>query len=295
MGFLHHQGEVERSIASGEIEFRISRPDGSIRWIAHVCHPALDAQGILLGRRGSNRDITEQKQGEEALRISERGLRALSAQLMMAQETERRRISRELHDDLGGTLAVLKLRSSRMNRYLTGEPVEIQDEFRENLRTIDQLIDDVRRISRDLSPSIIEDLGLTSALKRLMNDFVRDYRIPLACDLTELDGGIPLPAQVMIYRIFQEILTNIGKHAQAGNVTIRVGVESGELVSVVEDDGKGFDHKLVEAKVPAERGMGLTTMKERARLLGGSLELKSEIGHGTRIALRIPIDRRDPR
>ena len=289
--FLSHRTEMEEEMTAGEIEFRILRPDGSVRWLAHACQPVFDEHGRVLGRRGSNRDITERKSAEDLLRDSERRLRYLSDQILTAQESERRRISRELHDELGGALAVLKLRTSFIEKNLEESQAELREESRLNLKYIDELIENARRLSRDLSPSILEDIGLTSALRWLIDNFVNNYKIKVAPDIVNVDHLFPKESHIMIYRVFQEALTNIGKHAQASHVTVKVQLEEDRACFFVEDDGRGFDVKSAGAREVPERGLGLATMEERARMLGGSLDVWSEAGKGTRIALCIPISK----
>jgi PAS domain S-box-containing protein len=287
--FNRHQIEVEEKHSPGETEFRILRPDGSIRWIAHACQPIYDEQGRFLGRRGSNRDITERKQAEQDLRESERQLRLLSSQILSAQETERRRISRELHDELGGGLAALKLRLSFIERKLQKEQAELREECRQNLEYIDQLIHNTDRLSRDLSPSILEDFGFTPALRRLIDSIVKNYNIKAEYDIADVNHLFPKDEQFAVYRILQEALTNVGKHAQAKNVSLRVWQDDHRICFSVEDDGKGFDVKQVAMTEASERGLGLAIMDERSRMLGGSLDLWSEEGKGTRITLNIPV------
>ena len=287
-GFVFHQDTLETGPASSEIEFRIVRPDGSFRWLSHACLPALDENGRPGGRRGSNRDITEQKRDAESLRESENRLRRLSSQIMTAQEAERRRISRELHDDLGGALAVLKLRTSFIEKNLQTDQAGLREESRQIMEHIDQVIDDVARISRDLSPSILEDLGLAPALRRLIENFAKAHQIEVASELAGLDAPLSKNAQFLLYRILQEALTNIGKHSQAKNASIVIRQENGRLLVSVDDDGRGFDAGANDTKRAAEKGMGLATMKERARMLGGTFDISGRAGLGTRITLVIP-------
>jgi PAS domain S-box-containing protein len=287
--FVEHKTEVEEKHSQGEVEFRILRPDGSIRWIDHGCQPVFDEQGRFFGRRGSNRDITEHKWAEEALRESEKQLRHLSSQLLTSQETERRRISRELHDELGGALALLKLRCSSIEKNLQKDETGVREQCKQNVQYIDQIIENVGRLSRDLSPSILEDLGLSAALRRLIDNFVKNYNVKVACDNLDVDHLFRKDSQIVIYRIFQETLTNIGKHAQARNVSVKFKENADRIFFLIEDDGKGFDVKHAAMKEGSERGLGLATMDERARMLGGSFDLWSEEGKGTRITLGIPI------
>jgi len=289
LSFIDHQTEVEGGMTAGEIEFRILRPDGSVRWLAHACQPVSDEQGNSLGRRGSNRDITERKRVEESLRESEQKLRRLSSQILTAQETERRRIARELHDEMGGALAVLKLRTSQVERNLPDNRTDLKEELRRNLTHIDDIIENARRLSRDLSPSILEDIGLTPALRWLVDNFVKNYRIQVAFDIVNIDHRFPKDSQIMIYRVFQEALANVGKHAQAANVSAKVQLEADTVSFIIEDDGRGFDLKSARAREDPEKGLGLATMDERARMLHGSLEIKSGVGKGTRVTLIVPL------
>lgn len=286
--FIGHQNEVEATCTSGEVEFRIVRPDGSVRWLAHACQPVVGENGRLSGRRGSNRDITERKAVEEALRESEAELRRLSARIMAAQEAERKRISRELHDDLGGALAVLKLRTSFIEKNLRADQSALREECGQVLEVIDQVIDSLARLSRDLSPAILEDLGLVAALRRLVDNFAKASKLSVVSAIADLGPLPPKYSQIMIYRFFQEALTNIGKHAQARSVLVKAVRESGRILFSIEDDGRGFDARSAATRRASEKGLGLTTMKERARILGGTLIIRSEAGQGTRITLSIP-------
>jgi PAS domain S-box-containing protein len=287
--FFSHIINIEQKDFSGEIEFRIVRPDGSIRWIAHACQPAYDENGQFVGRRGSNRDITDRKKAEQALLESERQLRHLSAQLLAAQETERRRISRELHDQLGGDLSLLKLRCSVMEKKL-GNETPLHKECKENLQYIDHIIENVRRLSRDLSPSIIEDLSFTRAIQWLINNFVKHYDIAVKPDIRdEIDPLLSKNDKIMVYRIFQEALTNIRKHAQATMVKIKARKKKEGLFFVIEDNGKGFNMEPDSLKNGFDKGLGLATMDERSRILNGSLKLWSKEGKGTRVSLNIPL------
>lgn len=289
LSFIRHLDEEEERRTGGEIEFRILRPDGSERWLAHVCQPVFDELGHFLGRRGSNRDITDRKRAEESLRRSEQELRHLSSQILTAQETERRRIARELHDEMGGALAVLKLRTSFIEKNLLEGQTELRQECRRNSEYIDEIIENARRLSRDLSPSILEDIGLTPALGWLVDNFIKNFRIQVASDIVNVDHLFSSGSQIMIYRVFQEALTNIGKHARAGRVSVRISHDTDSVSFSIEDDGRGFDLESARVKGDPNRGLGLATMEERARMLGGSLEIRSECGKGTRVTLLVPL------
>ena len=156
-------------------------------------------------------DITLRRRAEEALRESEQRLRFLTSQLLSAQERERKRISMELHDELGQSLAVLKLQIRAIERGLGDDQQDLKAECLELLRYLDGVIDDIRRLSRDLSPAILEDLGLQSALQYLINGVSKHYAVSHAFEVEDLDHLFPADAQIIIYRIFQECLTNISR------------------------------------------------------------------------------------
>lgn len=237
--------------------------------------------------------IRQRRSAEGALAESDKQLRILCSHLLMAQETERKRISLELHDDLGQALMFLKLRLKFVKDRLADEQTELKEECRESLEYISQVINNVRRLSRDLSPSILEDLGLTAALKGLMEDFDKyspgvktSFTMPdnIDCFFSKVD-------QMLIYRIFQEALTNISKHSQARRLNVSIlldGDDKAALQFKIEDDGGGFEVQKVLDKASG-RGFGIATMKQRVRTLGGSFSMDSRPGEGTRLTLNIPM------
>jgi len=156
-------------------------------------------------------EIEERKKIEETLRESEKQLRYLSSRLLTAQETERRRISRELHDELGGALAVLKLRLSSTGKNLREDQLTLQEDLGKNLKYIDEIIESAGRLSRDLSPIIVQDLGLSAGLRWLIDNFAKNYNTKVTCDIMDIDHLFLHEPQIHIYRILQEALTNIGK------------------------------------------------------------------------------------
>jgi PAS domain S-box-containing protein len=199
------------------------------------------------------RDVTRHKQAEDKLRESEQQLRKLSSRLLTAQEDERSRIARELHDELGGVLAVLKLRTSSIEKNLQPDQTAVEEQCTQILHNIDQTIEDVHRLSRNLSPSILQNIGLTPALRWLIDNFVSHYGVTADADLENVDQLLPHNDQIMIYRTFQEALTNIGKHARAGNVAVTVKNGQDEIAFLVADDGLGFDVEALNSKTALEK------------------------------------------
>ena len=267
----------------------IPQEDGIHNWlVTKFPIPDQDGRPALIGAVGI--DITLRRRAEEALRESEQRLRFLTSQLLSAQERERKRISMELHDELGQSLAVLKLQIRAIERGLGDDQQDLKEGCLELLLYLDGVIDDVRRLSRDLSPSILEDLGLQSALKYLINEVSKHYTVSQAFEVEDLDQLFPAEAQIIIYRIFQECLTNISKHAGATEVSVAVKEHDGLISLMIEDNGAGFDPALVLARRAAGRGLGLAALDERARMLGGTLEIRSQPGAGTRMTCIIPVD-----
>lgn len=226
---------------------------------------------------------------EQALTESEKRLRFLSTRLIEVQEQERRRISKGLHDELGQTLALLKHRLRGIQRQLPEKQDRLREECHSVNRYLDQIIENVRRLSKDLSPSILEDLGLSAALAWMIENFGTQYSIRTSVELANIDPLFSINTRTNLYRIFQEALTNIGKHARATHVSFCVKEEKKILLFIMNDDGKGFDVNEAMAKNAAERGMGLTAINERAHMMGAELEITSRKGKGTAITLKIPV------
>jgi len=233
------------------------------------------------------RDITERKRTEEALKKSEKNLRYLASQLLRAQEDERKRLSRELHDELGHALLALKLQIESVQEQLLPQQVTLKNEVNKILGFVNATIEEVRRLYLDLSPGDLEDLGLTTALHSLVDDFAHlQKHINWTIKLDYIDGLFALSTQTAIYRIVQETLTNIGKHAKPKHVFLGIKREKQGVSFTIEDDGIGFERNKV---VTEKTTLGLLAMEERVKILGGAFELWSQENRGTRISFTIPI------
>jgi len=231
-------------------------------------------------------DITERKRTEEVLKESEKNLRLLSGQLLNAHESERKRLSRGLHDELGHSLLALKLQIELVQDQLLPQQDSLKSEVRKILGSVNATIEEVRRLYYALSPGDLEDLGLTASLRCLLEDFAElQKHIKWTINWDNLDGLFPLSTQTAIYRVVQEALTNIGKHADPKQVSLKITRDKREVDITIEDDGVGFDQN----KVSEKKTLGLLAMEERVKILGGSFELWSQPNRGTRITFRIPI------
>ncbi len=218
------------------------------------------------------------------MRQSEEQLHLLSAQLLTVQEKETQRVSRELHEDLGQSLIVLKLRLRLLENVINQDQSAAQHELRGASEQIDNMVRHIRRMWRDLSPAILEDLGFTAAARRVVADHAGNSGLNTTVTIDDdVDLFLKGAEGILTYRILQEALENVQNHAEATHLSVSVKESESELSLVVEDDGKGFDSNREE-----DRGLGLATMCERARMLDSSLDLWSEPGTGTRITLKIP-------
>lgn len=218
------------------------------------------------------------------LERSQEMLRGLSARLVSLQEEERAHIARELHDELGQLLVALKL---ELNRATAGDDAvhaELRAQIGRAMMVLDETIHTVRNLSRELRPTVLDDLGLAAALDSQVREFRE--RTGIDCELT-LDGDeleIEGERAVAVFRIIQEAMTNVAQHAEASTVAIRIDREAERLVLTVEDDGRGIS----ETERDDPHSIGLIGMRERARNWGGEVEISGTPGKGTRIRVRIP-------
>lgn len=288
-----YQQRLGKVLAGEEIldtvEYKIRGKGGKELWV-HLNTRLVRERGKTRRVAAVAHDITELKRAEEALRRSEKRLRSLSSQLIKAQEKERTRLSKELHDELGQGLALLKHRMRSIQGKLQEGQSALQRECDETNRYIDSIIENVRRLSRDLSPTILEDLGLAAALRWLVEHFAKQYALETSFNIENIDSQFSREAQTNLYRISQEALNNIAKHAEATRVSFTMNKNEDRLFLVVEDDGKGFDLTEIKARHSLEKGLGLDAMEERAHMLGASLRISSRVGKGTKVTLRIPAE-----
>ena len=234
-------------------------------------------------------DITARDRVEKQLQESELKLKKLSSQLLVVQEMERQHLSLQLRDELGQALGALKIQIRMVAEKLTPEQAEQKSVSDEALHNINDLIGELRRLSRSLSPAILTDLGFTAALKYLVNEFTRDHDIKCVDKIEELNELVVSPEQkITYYRILQEALSNAGQHAEASKVTVTVKSRGDVILFKVEDNGRGFNVDEVMKLEPARR-FGLAAMEERVEILGGCLKIWSKVGKGTTVSFSAPV------
>jgi PAS domain S-box-containing protein len=237
----------------------------------------------------------ERRQAEEASRESERilrqnenDLRKLAGKLIYAQEEERSRLARELHDDLAQRLAVFAIDVGRLQQQLVDPPVPVQEELCEMKKDIVKISQDVHNLSRQLHPSILDDLGLIKAVESECNNFSRREGIEIVFNHEKIPTVIPKDISLSLYRIIQEALSNISKHACADHISVSLKHIGHDVFLSVQDDGIGFD----SAEVKEKPGLGFSSMRERASLMHGEFSISSHPERGTVIAVRVPLARK---
>jgi len=281
---LRQAGEVR----GFEAQFR--RSDGKAIWAEVNVRAIRDARKRVQSCEGSLEDITARKRSEKQLKDSREQLRALAAYLQSVREEERTRIAREVHDELGQALTGLKMDIAWMEKkIIEASHKEDVGQFEEKLRElpgrVDAIIGAVRRIATDLRPPVLDDLGLVAAIEWQMQEFER--RTGIKCEFHCKARYLELDSEraTAVFRIFQETLTNIVRHADATNVTIQLEEFGGRLNLEVRDNGRG----LTGGEVSNTRSLGLLGMRERATMLDGEVNIIGRRGKGTTVGVRIPL------
>lgn len=265
------------------IEYRHKMPDGNYKWLECsfnnlLSEPFLNA--IVLNYR----DITDRLTAQEKIRETTEQLRMLTAHLQHIREEERKRIGREIHDELGQQLTAIKMDVAWLDKKMS----EDQTVFKSKLKNIIELLDgsnqSIRRILSELRPSLLDDNGLPEALEWLGIQFTSNTAIPLHFTTSERTFRSSAAVITCIFRVYQEALTNITRYAQATKVVSSLHIVDGIICVQIEDNGKGF----TPGSVQTHKSFGLLGMKERVLSLGGTFELYSSAGNGTKIAIKLP-------
>lgn len=262
---------------------RIVSNGGDVKWINLRSSPRRVETGQLLWE-GVVFNITQSKRSEHELRNSRAQLAELSSHLQVAKEEERERIARDIHDELGGNLVAIKFDVALLAGKLDTDPLQL----RRRVRSIEKLVDDAiataGRVARELRPGILKDFGLAAAVECQAEDFTQ--RTGIACKVlcADDDATAEEAASTALFRIFQEALTNISKHAHASKVEVRLVQEDGDILLEIFDDGRG----LAPEALTKPRSYGLRGIRERLNALQGSLDISSSPQGGTRLTVRVP-------
>lgn len=261
-----------------DTEFRLRRRDGGYRWLLSIGVPRWDADGSFSGYIGSCVDVTERKAAEEALSN-------LGGRLIEAQEEERRRVARELHDHIGQRLAVLMWDLQRLAKELPSDaPGRLRQQMEISLRSLSDVSSEVHALSHQLHSSKLELMGLVSAVRSFCQEFSEQHDVEVDFTHGEIPREIAPSASLCIYRVLQEALQNALKYSGVRRFEVRLDAERGEIGLTVRDRGAGFDVRAATR----QPGIGLVSMQERVGLAKGRITVKSAPTRGTEIKAWVP-------
>ena len=280
------------------LEYRLRHANGEYRWFLATGVPKYGPDGSFTGYVGCDIDITERKNAEDRIRASQTALAAsheeiqhLAGRLIAAQEVERARIARDLHDDVSQRLAGVSIAFSGLKQRL-GE-YHVSEELRQELVDLQQqtlhLARNVRQLSHDLHPAVLQHLGLVKGLTSYCGELGRAHGVAVTCTPEGEFGAISSDAALCVYRITQEALRNVVAHAGATRADVTLVQAGSQARITIADDGRGFD---VAHRAERDPGLGLVSMSERARVLGGTVSIVSGPNQGTRVQATIPMSAR---
>jgi len=234
-----------------------------------------------------NSDITERKRGEESLVLQKEQLRALAERLQWVREEDRKRVARDLHDQIGQILTAIKMDMTWMIRHLPESEGPVLARLTESIQLINDGVTSVRAICSGLRPGVLDDLGLAAAIEWQASEFAARNGVRCQVSVPPVDLHMDGDRATAAFRIFQECLTNVIRHAQAKSVSISLCEEDENILLVVEDDGIGFCESDLSNSLGS---LGLLGMKERAQFCGGNVQISSSPGNGTTVTIRVPVD-----
>jgi signal transduction histidine kinase len=279
-----------RSLVGEAVSFEL-KWDHSI-WETHT-EPLRDESGGIIGCLAIGIDVTARKAAEAELEKSYDNLRALAARVQAVREEESANIAREIHDEVGQSLVGLKFDLSFLNRRLSksADPVErakLEERIAEMSKAIDTTLAGMKSLATQLRPQVLDDLGLIGAIEWFTQQFER--RAEIRCEINQYGPEILSPdldrdRSTAVFRIYQEILLNVRRHAKATRVWIDLRGETGCFILEVRDNGKGIPRDRLKKL----EGLGILGMRERALVFGGTVSIDSEPGRGTRVEVRIPL------
>jgi PAS domain S-box-containing protein len=263
---------------SFQMQYRLRRHDGEYRWVFDTGVPRFDEEGFFAGYIGSCIDVTERKVAEEALADLER-------RVLSAQEEERSRIARELHDDINQRIAILGWELRSLGQASSDGEGEPRISIESVIERLGQIGADIQTISRRLHSSHLEYLGLGTAAEVLCKDLREQQQVEIDFTCEGIPRDLPKDISLCLYRILQEALQNALKHSGARHLRVELVGNAGEVRLTVSDEGVGFDRRRTDRR----QGLGLISMRERMRLVHGEFAVESEPGRGTTIRCRVPL------
>jgi PAS domain S-box-containing protein len=261
-----------------QMEHRLRRHDGEYRWVVTAGVPRHNVDGSFVGYIGTAVDITERKLAEEALST-------VSQRLIEAHEEESSRIARELHDDINQRLAVVSLRLGYLKQSRPSSADDFEQEIGEISRQIVDLVSDIQSLSHDLHPAKVKLLGLEAAAAGFCEELSKRHGATIDVHFENIPTALPLEISLCLYRVLQEALQNVVKHSMSAHAHVSLNGHANTINLTVKDSGAGFDpHEALRGP-----GLGLTSMKERLKVIGGQFSIHSQRGHGTVLQAVAPL------
>jgi len=260
------------------IEYRLRRHDGQYRWVDDCGVPRFAGDGSFQGYIGSAIDITDRK-------ISEETLLEMSGRLITAHEEERIRIARELHDDLSQRMALLEIALEQFEQKMPRLSSSTKERLHNICGLAEEVSSDIHNLSHELHPAKLDSLGLVAAVEGFCREFSKQHGLHIEFVHRQVDKQFPKDVTLCIFRIVQEALRNVAKHSGTSEARVELSAHGDRIDLCVSDFGAGFD----PASKRGTAGLGLVSMRERLRLVGGQLVVESQPSRGTRIRARIPL------
>jgi len=296
-----HAGDFELACKGQPIKFVNIEAQCSVN--GQECHAvvmditarkAAEADHFRLGvvtalNRKLEQEIIRRKALEQALKANEQQLRQLSHEILLAQEKERKRISRELHDTVLQTLVGINVHLSSLTPKPADNPKSLQRKIKETQRLVEKSLAMVHRFAVELRPTVLDDLGLIPALHTFMKDFMKRTGVRAHLTVYAAVNQLPIDQSAVLYRVALEALNNVGFHAEASTAEVQIKQLRDWVYLTIKDDGKSFDVKNV-LRMKGHGRLGLLGMRERLQMIGGKFSIKSKSGHGTTVTARIPVN-----
>jgi PAS domain S-box-containing protein len=277
------QRAAEATLRDGrpyELDLEMIRPDGATRWVTARAEAVRDTTGRIVRLRGTTQDITERK-------LAEAAISNVSRRLIEAQEQERTRIARELHDDIGQRLALLAVELEQLRQDPEDLP-EVRSRIGDLHRQTAEIATDIQSLSHELHSAKLEYLGIVAAMRGFCQEFGQQTKVKIDFKSHDLPGPLPPDISLCLFRVLQEALHNSAKHSGVRHVEVALWGTSDEIHLAVSDSGAGFDSKAAKES----RGLGLTSMEERLKLLNVTLSIESQPKRGTTVHARVPLGSR---
>jgi len=283
-----------KGFEAGAVDY-VTKPLNQEEVLARV-KTHLRLRDLTLSLREKNKQLATSSQVErdrlfDAISQQREQLRALNQKLTEVQEAERKQLARELHDEMGQSLTAISINLATIAQELPpGSPGSFLERLNESKLLAEQTLEQIRELSSNLRPAMLDDLGLVPTLRWYTKRCEKRVNIPITLEVSGLKERLPAEIETALYRIVQEALTNVTRHARASHVHLEVRLRGANVLAQIRDDGCGFDMIHVLGQESSKSGTGLVGMRERAVLLGGTFKIHSEPGAGTQVSIEIPLE-----